>query len=39
MESRDSLSDDAEAAQEGLNPTMVEQRERNATNFLQEEYA
>ena len=39
MESQDSRSDAVEAAHEGLVLAMVEQLERNATNFHQEEYA
>ena len=39
LESQDSISDIAEAAHEGLVPAMVEQFERNTTDFLQEEFA
>ena len=39
LESQDSGSDTAEVAQEGLVLPMVEQLDRNATNFLQDEYA
>ena len=39
LESQDSVSDVAESTQEGLIPTMVEQFERNTTDFPQEEFA
>ena len=39
LESHDPRFDVAEAAHEGLVLAMVEQLERNAVNFLQEEYA
>ena len=40
LESQDSRSDAAKAAHEGLVPAMVvEQLERNAKSFLQEEHA
>ena len=39
LESQDSVSDVAEAAQEGLVLAMVEQFKRNITDFLQGEFA
>ena len=39
LESQDSVSDAAKAAQEGLVLAMVEQFERNTTDFLQGEFA
>ena len=39
MESQDSVYDVVKASPEGLIPNKVKQFERNATNFLQEEYA
>ena len=39
LESHDSVSDVAEAAQEGLVPAMVEQFERKTTYFLYGEFA
>ena len=39
LDSQDSVSVAAEAAQEGLVLAMVEQFERNTTNFLQGEFA
>ena len=39
LESYDSVSDAIKAAHEGLVRAMVEQLEKNAANFLQEEYA
>ena len=38
MESHDLVSKAAKAAHEGLIPAMVEQFERNTTDFLQGEY-
>ena len=39
LESQDSVYDAVKASLEGLIPNMVKQFERNATKFLQEEYA
>ena len=39
LESQDSISDVVEAAHEGFVPSMVEQFEKNTTDFLQEEFA
>ena len=39
LESHDSVSDVAEATQEGLVPAMVEQFERNTTYFLSGEFS
>ena len=39
LESQDSVSDAAEATQEGLVPAMIKQFERNIADFLQGEFA